>query len=91
MQLVQKLKQFEKQVVYMRWASSESYGKINYVGYDFIEFEVLDTDTMEYCEKTLINAQMVLEVVVKSSDISRVIAEYSSTLPHDSETNLPEI
>jgi hypothetical protein len=81
MQLVQKLKQFEKQIVFLKWGCSEEYGRINYVGYDFIEFEVLDTDTMEYTDKVIINAQLILEIVVKGSDISRIIAEYSSTLP----------
>lgn len=81
MQLVQKLKQFEKQIVFLKWGCSEEYGRINYVGYDFIEFEVLDTDTLEYTDKVLINAQLILEIVVKGSDISRIIAEYSSTLP----------
>ncbi|MDD3237863.1 MAG: hypothetical protein PHV37_07185 [Candidatus Gastranaerophilales bacterium] len=88
MQMVQKLKQFEKQMVYLKWAGGESYGKINYVGSDFVEFEALDTDTMEYVEKTLINAQMLLEVVINSSDISRVLVEYSAQLPHaDNELN----
>lgn len=81
MQLVQKLKQFERQVVFLKWAGSEGYGRINYVGSDFMEFEVLDTDTMEYSEKVLINSQLILEAVISGSDISRVIAEYSSNLP----------
>lgn len=81
MQLVQKLKQFERQIVYLKWVSDESYGKINYVGSDFVEFELLDTETMEYTEKVLINSQLVLEVVIRSSDVSRVIAEYSGRLP----------
>lgn len=81
MRLAQKLKQYEKQVVFLKWAGSENYGKINYVGSDFVDFEVLDIDSMEYSEKVLINVQLILEVVVKGSDISRVIAEYSSTLP----------
>lgn len=81
MRLVHKIKQFERQVVFLKWAGSEEYVKINYVGSDFIEVEVLDTDTMEYSEKVIINAQLILEVVVQGADISRVIAEYSSTLP----------
>lgn len=81
MRLVQKLKQYEKQIVFLKWAGSENYGKINYVGSDFIDFEVLDTDEMEYSEKVLINAQLLLEVVVQGSDISRIIAEYSGALP----------
>ncbi len=81
MRLVQKLKQFERSLVYLKWAGSEGYGKIHYVGSDFVEFEILDTETMEYSEKVLINSQLVLEAVVKSVDISRVLVELSSSLP----------
>jgi len=81
MNLIHKLKLFERQILYVRWAGDEGYGRLTYVGSDFIEFETLDVDTMEFTEKILINAQLVLEVVVQSSDISRVIAEYSSNLP----------
>ena len=78
--LVHKLKQFERQVIFLRWGSSADYGKLKYVGLDFIEFQVLDTDTMEYTETILINPQIILEVVIGGYDISRVIAEYSSKL-----------
>ena len=81
MRLVQKLKQYERSLVFLKWAGSESYGKLNYVGSDFVEFEVLDTDSMEYTEKVLINSQLILEAVVQGSDVARVLAEYSSTLP----------
>lgn len=86
MKLTDKLKTFERQVVFMRWGVNESYGRLNYVGYDFVEFEVLDADELEFTDKILINAQLILEVVVKGSDISRILAEYSGNLPaHDSE------
>lgn len=78
--LVQKLKQFEKQVIFLRWGSSEEYGKIKYVGYDFVEFQVLDSDSMEYTETIIINPQIILEVVIGGYDISRMIAEYSSKI-----------
>jgi hypothetical protein len=78
--LVQKLKQFEKQIVFLRWSSCGEYGKIKYVGYDFVEFEVLDIKTMEYDETVLINPQVILEMVIGGYDISRIIAEYSSKL-----------
>lgn len=81
MKLVDKLKLFEKQLVFMRWGASEGYGRINYVGYDFVEFEVFDTDELEYTDKLLINSQLILEVVIKGSDIARILAEYSATLP----------
>ena len=78
--LVHKLKQFERQVIFLRWGASADYGKLKYVGMDFVEFQVLDTDTMEYTETILINPQIILEVVIGGYDISRVIAEYSSKL-----------
>ncbi|MBR6164137.1 hypothetical protein IKQ26_09675 [bacterium] len=88
MKLVDKLKTFERQVVFMRWGVNESYGRLNYVGYDFVEFEVFDADELEFTDKILINAQLILEVVVNGSDISRILAEYSGSLPtHENEAN----
>lgn len=83
MKLTDKLKSFERQVVFMRWGGNESYGRLNYVGYDFVEFEVLDADELEFTDKILINAQMILEVVIKGSDIARILAEYSGNLPSE--------
>lgn len=81
MRLIQKLKQFERQYVFIRWATAEEYGKLKYVGSDFIEFDVINVDTMEYTETVLINNQLVLEVVIGGADISRIVAEISSQLP----------
>lgn len=81
MRLVDKLKLFERQLVFMKWGSSESYGKINYVGIDFVEFEIFDTDELEYTDKLIINSQLILEVVIQGSDIARILAEYSASLP----------
>ena len=72
MRLVDKLKLFEKQLVFMKWGTSEGYGKLNYVGMDFVEFEIFDTDELEYTDKLLINAQLILEVVIRGSDIARI-------------------
>lgn len=81
MRLIQKLKQFERQYMFIRWATAEEYGKLKYVGSDFIEFEVINVDTMEYTETILINNQLILEVVVGGADIARIVAEVSSRLP----------
>lgn len=81
MKLIQKLKQFEKQVVFIRWGGSSEYGKIKYVGYDYLELQVLDINLMEYVETVIINSQLILEVVIGGPDVSRVIAEFSSMLP----------
>lgn len=81
MRLVQKLKQFERQYMFLRWATAEEYGKLKYVGSDFVEFDVINVETMEYTETVLINNQLILEVVIGGADIARIVAEVSSKLP----------
>jgi hypothetical protein len=81
MRLIQKLKQFERQYMFLRWATAEEYGKLKYVGSDFVEFDVIDVETMEYRETVLINSQLILEVVIGGADIARILAEVSSQLP----------
>ena len=78
MRMIQKLKLFEQMVVFLRWAADAEFGKIVYVGDDFIEFLTLDPDTMEYGDKILINSQLILEVVVSGYEISKLIAEISA-------------
>jgi len=80
MKLLNRLKGFEKQYVFLRWATGAEYGKINYVGDDYIEFNVIDIDTMEYRETTIINSELILEVIFGGADISRIVAEISSML-----------
>lgn len=81
MRLIQKLKQFERQYMFLRWATAEEYGKLKYVGSDFVEFDVINIETMEYVETILINTQLILEVMIGGADISRIVAEVSSQLP----------
>ena len=81
MYLMQKLKALEKQIVFLRWGNCGEYGKIKYVGRDFIEFEVIDEETSEYSETVIINPSLILEMVLGSSDINRVIAAVSCNLP----------
>ena len=76
--MIQKLKLFEKSVVFLRWATDAEFGKILYVGEDFVEFLALNPDTMEYGDKLLINSQLILEVMVSGYEISRLIAEISA-------------
>ena len=80
MKLIQKLKGYENRYVYMKWASGGEYGKIKYVGEDFVEFDIVDVDLMSYQETVLIYAPLILEVSVGGSDISRIVAEISSQL-----------
>ena len=80
MRMMQKLKALEKAVVFLRWATDAEFGKIKYVGDDFIEFEILDMDSMEYTESVLINSQLILEVMISGFEISRVIAEMSAKI-----------
>lgn len=80
MRMIQKLKALERAVVFLRWATDAEFGKIKYVGDDFIEFNILDMDTMEYTDTVLINSQLILEVMVSGFEISRVIAEMSAKI-----------
>ena len=80
MRMIQKLKALEKAVVFLRWATDAEFGKIKYVGDDFIEFDILDMDTMEYTETVLINSQLILEVMISGFEIARVIAEMSAKI-----------
>lgn len=88
MKLVQKLKAFEKAIVYMRWATFEDFGRIKYVGEDFVEFETLDPETMQYGETFLINSQLILEVMISGIELSRIVAEMSANLPNAVEIDL---
>lgn len=81
MKLINRMKIFEQKYVFLRWATGAEYGKITYVGEDYIEFNVIDVDTMEYRETVIINSQLILEAVFGGADISRIVAEISSSLP----------
>ena len=80
MKLIDRMKMFEQQYVFLRWATGAEYGKITFVGDDFIEFNVIDVDTMEYRETVIVNSQLILEAIFGGSDISRIIAEISSMI-----------
>lgn len=80
MKLINRLKIFEQKYVFLRWATGAEYGKIIYAGDDFVEFNIIDIDTMEYRETVIINSQLILEVVFGGPDVSRIVAEISSML-----------
>lgn len=77
MRLINRLKGLEQQYVFLRWATGNDYGRINYVGDDYIEFNIIDIDTMEYKETAIINAQLIFEIIFGGGDISRILAEIS--------------
>ncbi|MCM1265793.1 MAG: hypothetical protein NC200_06300 [Candidatus Gastranaerophilales bacterium] len=80
MRMLERLKDFEKQYMFLRWVSGNEYGKLEFVGDDFIEFSIIDVDTMEYRETLLINSQLVLEAAFGGADVSRIVAEISSQM-----------
>ena len=80
MKLLKKLKEFEGNYAFIRWVNSEEYGKISYVGNDFIQFDIINVADMEYLETAFIKDSLILEVLIGGSDISRIIAEVSSKL-----------
>lgn len=80
MKLVEKLKEYENQYLFIRWATGGEYGKLMSVGDDFIEFNIIDVDTMSYRETLLIYAPLILEVSIGGADIARIVAEVSSQM-----------
>ena len=83
MKLINRLKIFEQKYVFLRWATGAEYGKITYVGEDYVEFNIIDVDTMEYRETVIINSSLILEAIFGGPDIARIVAEISS-MPPDS-------
>jgi len=81
MRLQERLKDFEGQYMFLRWVSGNEYGKLEFVGDDFVEFSIVDIDTMEFRETLLINSQLILEVAFGGADVSRIVAEVSSQIP----------
>lgn len=80
MKLINRIKMFEQKYVFLRWATGAEYGKITYVGEDYVEFNIIDVDTMEYRETVVINSQLILEVVFGGADVSRILAEISAMM-----------
>ena len=83
MRLTEKLKEYENQYMFIRWATGSEYGKLVYVGEDFIEFNIVNVDTMEYSETVLIHSPLLLEISIGGSDIARIVAELSSKISLD--------
>lgn len=81
MKLQEKLKEYENQYLFLRWATGGEYGKLMYVGEDFVEFNIIDVDTMSYRETALIYAPLILEVSIGGADVARILAEVSSKMP----------
>ena len=87
MRMIQKLKMFEQTVVFLRWVTAAEFGKILYVGEDFVEFLCLNPETMEYGDKILINSQLILEVMLSGYELSRLLAELSVAVSNNNEEN----
>lgn len=83
MRLIEKLKEFEQKYMFIRWATGGEYGKLVYAGDDFIEFDIINVDTMEYSETVLIHSPLILEIAIGGADVSRIVAEMSSRVSLD--------
>lgn len=80
MKLVEKLKEYEGQYIFLRWATGGDYGKLIYAGENFVEFNIIDLETMNYRETMLISSSLILEAALGGADIARIVAEVSSQL-----------
>lgn len=77
MKMLEKLKEYENQYIFMRWATGGEYGKLMFVGEDFVEFNIIDIDSMSYKETMVIYSPLILEVAIGGADIARIVAELS--------------
>lgn len=77
MKMLEKLKEYENQYIFMRWATGGEYGKLMFVEEDFVEFNIIDIDTMSYKETMVIYSPLILEVAIGGADIARIVAELS--------------
>ena len=80
MKLVEKLKEYENQYMFIKWVTGGEYGKLIFAGEDFIEFDIINVDTMEYSETVLIQSPLILEVSIGGADVQRILAEVSSRI-----------
>ena len=80
MKLVEKLQEYENQYMFIRLATGGEYGKLISTGEDYIEFNVVDIETMAYKETVLISSHLILEIAIGGADIARIIAEISSQI-----------
>ena len=84
MKMLEKLREFENQYVFVKWALGAEYGKLISVGDDYIELDIIDVETMEYRETMIILSTLLLEISVGGADVARIIAEVSSKMSiHD--------
>lgn len=80
MKLTEKLKEYENQYLFIRWATGGEYCKLISVGEDFVELNIIDVDTMAYRETLLLYTPLILEVSTGGADIARIVAEVSSQM-----------
>lgn len=80
MLLVEKLKQYERKIVFLKWASAAEFVKVDYVGKDFIELTIIDPESLQYEETIILNPSLIQEVIVGGTEIGRLVAELSSKL-----------
>lgn len=80
MRLLEKLREYENQYVFVKWALGAEYGKLLSVGEDYVELAVINVETMEYRETLVIVSSLLLEISIGGSDIARIVAEVSSRM-----------
>jgi hypothetical protein len=58
----------------------EEYGKLICAGDDFIEFNVINMETMDYRETVLLHTPLILEISIGGADVARIVAEVSANI-----------
>ena len=81
MRFSDRLEMLEGQYMFAKWVGGNEYVKLVHVGEDFFEFDIINAETMEYQETTMMQKNLLLEVIFGGADVQRVLAEMSCNLP----------
>ena len=80
MSLVQRLSFLEGQYMFIKWVGGNEYVKLIHSEEDFLEFNVIDIDTMDYKETLMIRANLLMEITLGGADVQRILAEMSCNI-----------
>ena len=75
MKLINRLELLEGQYMFVKWIGGCEYAKLVNVAFDFIEFDIIDIDSMTYKETIFIRPDLIMEVTFGGPDVQRVLAE----------------
>ena len=80
MDITERLKDLEGQYMFIKWVGGNEYVKLVQAEEDFLEFNVVNIETMTYQETLMIRPGLLMEITLGGPDVQRVIAEISCNI-----------